>query len=150
MAEEVVVRVKPVDKTVEKYFERAKLGVKDYEYYIQRPRRGPASAAISMRKTLEEKMAKKETWDKWEERLSGIGDAGVIDAALQKGVKRFVPGVEYGKKYFEQFYKQFSAHLAEGLKKVLAMPRVTLDDSIARAVEMIKHNAQFKFIKKFG
>lgn len=139
---------KPVDKAVEKYIERARAGKALYEYFIQRPRRGPATAAIAARKNLEEKMRLKETWDKWEARLAGVGDKGVITAAVTKGVPRFVPGIEYGAKFWEQFYKEFKPHLEAGLAEVLTMPKVTLDDSIARAAAMIKHNAKFRFVKK--
>ncbi|MCD6590272.1 hypothetical protein J7K74_03775 [Candidatus Woesearchaeota archaeon] len=116
---------------------------------IKQPRRDPIKAAISMRSTLEAKMADKSTWDKWQEKLEGIGFEGWLDATLNKGVPRFVPGIEYGFKYYKAFAEQFSKHLEEGLKKVLAMPKRTLDESIARAAEMIRHNAKFRFKKTF-
>ena len=145
---EVAIRVKPVDKAVEKYLERARAGRALYEFFVQNPKRNPIEAAISMKQTLKEKMSKDETWDLWETKLKGIGYDGWLDATLRKGVARFVPGIEYGAKYWRQFYEQFSKHLAEGLKKVYALPRVTLDDAIRRAEVMIRHNAEFKFIKK--
>jgi len=148
MAEEIPIRVKPVDYVAEKYLTRARAAVEDWKKWIANPRRGPATAAIAARGDLEAKMRKKETWDKWEARLKAIGDKGVIAAALAKA-DRFPQGIEYGAKYYKQFYEQFSKHLEEGLKKVLAMPKVTLDDAKRRACAMIDWNAKFRFVKKY-
>ena len=48
------------------------------------------------------------------------------------------------------FYEQFSKHLEAGLAKVLAMPKVTLEDAIQRAAAMIRHNAQFRYTPRRG
>ena len=148
MAAEVPVKVKPVDLTVRKYLERARSATPIYEERIKNPRRDPIRAAISMRASLEQKMARKETWDKWEARLSMWDQASWIDVTLKKGVQRYAQGVEIGADRYRMFYEQFSKHLEEGLRRILAMPKDTLDDSIRRAAEMIRWNAKFKFIKR--
>jgi len=149
IAAEIKIEAKPVELAAKKYLERARAGAKLYEERIKTPRRDPTKAAISMRDTLEAKMRDKKTWDKWEERLASVGFEGWLDATLTKGVPRYVPGVEYGFKYWKDFYEQFKPHLEEGMRKVHAMPRVTLEDSIARAAEMIRHNAKFRYKKRF-
>jgi len=146
---EIKIEAKPVDLAARKYLERARAGAKLYEERVKTPRRDPTKAAVSMRDTLEAKMRDKSTWDKWEERLLSVGFDGWLDATLSKGVARYVPGVEYGFKYWKQFYEQFKPHLEEGMKRVHAMPRVTLEDSIARAAEMIRWNAKFRYKKRF-
>jgi len=148
MSEALPVKLKEVDRVVQKWHDRAVAGASEYEYYVQRPKRDPIAAAISMRSTLEAKMRAKETWDKWEQKLRGVGQAGWLDAVLNKGVKRFTDGIEYGTKWYRQFYDQFSKHLAAGLPKIYAMPKATLEDAKRRAAAMIDWNAKFRFIKR--
>lgn len=140
-----MVKVKPVDRTVKKQLERARAGRDDYEYFIQNPRRGPATAAVGSRDDLEAKMRDKKTWDKWEANLKAVGDAGVIEAALAKGVDRFVPGVEFGSRKYEAFYSEFADYLERNLDEVLAMPKRNLEDAKKRAAKMIDINAKFSF-----
>lgn len=140
-----MVKVKPVDRTVKKQLDRATAGRDDYEYFVQNPRQGPATAAVEKRDDLEAKMKSKDTWDKWETSLKGVGDQGVIDAAVEKGVDRFVPGVEYGSDKYASFYSEFSDHLERNLDTVLDMPKKNLQDSIKRASKMIELNAEFSF-----
>jgi len=143
-----MVKVKPVDYVTQKWRARASAAVEDYKRFVQAPSRDPIAAAISMKETLMAKMRSDETWKKWEEKLSAVGFKGWLEAVLNKGVQRYPQGIEFGTKYYEQFYSEFSKHLEAGLEKVYSLPRVTLEDSIRRAAEMIRHNAQFRFIKK--
>lgn len=142
------VRIKPVDYVTKKWLERARAAVEDYKLGVQNPRRDPIKAAISMKDTLMRKMAARETWDKWEQKLSAWNLEAWSKRAVNVGANRYPTGIEASQDTFKQFYEQFSKHLAEGLPKVYSIPRVTLDDSIRRAAEMIRHNAKFRFIPK--
>ena len=142
------IKVKPLDLTVKKWLERARAGATLYAERVKNPRRDPTKAAIAKRADLEAKMSNKTTWDKWETRLSAVGFDGWLNAVLNKGVQRYPSGIEFGKTKFADFYEQFSKHLEAGLSKVLAMPKVTLEDSIRRAAEMIRWNAQFKYVPR--
>lgn len=139
--------VKSVESWLRKYEERATVATEDYKRGVANPKRPPATAAIQARKAIEAKMRSKETWDKWESNLRQVGDDGVIRAALEKGADRYAPGVRAGLPKVQQFAQQFSTHLEAGQKKVLAMPKITLDDGIKRAEAMIRHNAGFRFKK---
>jgi len=143
-----MVKVKPVDYVASKWKSRAQSAVEDYKRFVQSPSRDPIAAAISMKETLVAKMRSDETWRKWEEKLSAVGFKGWLEAVLTKGVQRYPQGIEFGSKYYEQFYSEFSKHLEAGLEQIYRMPRVTLEDSINRAAAMIRHNAKFRFIKK--
>ena len=142
------VRVKPPEISARKLLDRFRAAKGFWLFGIQNPKRSPTEAAISMRATLERKMASKETWDKWEERRKAVGDAGWLTGILEKGVNRFEQGMDVGIAYWLQFFTQFKPHLEAGLEKVYAIPRATLDDAIRRAAEMIRHNAKFKYTKK--
>jgi hypothetical protein len=142
------ISVKPPEKVLEKWQTRAKAGASEYAYYVEHPKRSPTDAAISMRATLEAKMSQKATWDKWEQNRKAVGDAGWLYGIKTKGISRFPTGVDAGAPKFADFYRQFKAHLEAGLAKVYAMPRATIDDAVARAAAMIKHNATFRYAKK--
>jgi len=139
--------VKAIDKWVKKYEDRASVAEDAYRDGVQNPRRPPASSAIAARDAWVKKLAMKETQDAWEDGLRTVGDAGVIDAAVKKGSVRYVDGVRAGVPKVRDFATKFAAHLEAGQKKVLSMPKVTLQDGINRATEMIKHNANFKYKK---
>lgn len=137
--------VKPVDRWVKKYEERASVAEEDYRIGVQNPKRPPATTAIANRKVIETVMARKETWDKWEAGLRAVGDEGVIKAAVEKGAPRYVPGIRAGLSKVRDFAQKFSAHLEAGQKQVLAIPKLTLEDSKKRMIMMMEHNARFRF-----
>jgi len=139
--------IKPIDIWLKKYEARTAVAVDDYKWGVKNPKRPPATTAIEFRDVLEKKMAAKETWDKWEDALKFIGDEGVIEAALEKGAGRYVPGVRFGLPKVKSFAEAFSPHLAEGVKKALAIKKVTLEDAIERAATIIRHNAEFRYKK---
>jgi len=139
--------VKSPDKWVSKYERRATVATEDYRDGVMNPSRDPIQAAISMRKTLEAKMARKETWDKWEAGLKYVGFEGWQKMALEKGVDRYAPGVRASLDKYADFASKFAEHLRKGVEEVHKMPKVTIDDSIKRAEYMIRHNAQFRYKK---
>jgi hypothetical protein len=142
------ISVKPPDKVLEKWQKRAKDGKELYAYYVKLPKRSPTEAAISMRKTLEAKMAAKETWDKWEQNRRAVGDNGWLYGIMTKGLDRFPSGIDAGAWKYSEFYRQFKSHLEAGLPKVYSLPRATIDDSVKRAEVMIRHNATFRYVRK--
>lgn len=144
MATDLPVKVKPVELTVKKWLDRARAGAELYRERTRTPRRDPIKAAIANRSALEAKMSRKETWDKWEERLSKVSFDYWLKAVQEKGVPRFTQGIEFGQNKYSEFYTAFSKHLEEGLRRVLAIPKTDLEASIRRAAEMIRWNAKFR------
>ena len=138
---------KTPEQWVKKYSERTSVAGEAYKEGVQNPKRGPATAAIAARAVWVRKMAEKSTQDKWEGGLRKVGDNGVIEAAVTKGADRYVPGVQASINKVQEFAAAFAPHLAEGQRKIQAMPKGTLADSKARASAMIDHNAKFRFKK---
>jgi len=62
---------------------------------------------------------------------------------LEVGVGRVAQGAEAARSKIEKFASEFLPHVYEGAAKVKAMPGLTLEDGINRAVAMIRHNATF-------
>lgn len=64
--------------------------------------------------------------------------------AIEKGQNRLATGVNAAKGKMSQFLAEFLPHLAQ-LDSVLAsMPRGGLEENIARANAVMRHNAQFR------
>jgi len=138
----------PVERWEDRWFRKASAAVDDLRWGLEHPARDPVTAAIEMRSTLESKMAKKETWDKWEDRLKTVGKRRWYDRAPKLAPERYPRGIEAGRPEFRAFAEEFKPHLDRGLAEVRKMPRVTIEDSVNRAAYMIRHNAKFKWIPK--
>jgi hypothetical protein len=139
---------KPSERWVSKWDRRTAVATDDYLWGVQNPARGPATAAIAARATLEAKMASKETWNKWEDGLKFVGDEGIKAAAAAKGPARYTSGITYGRPKFEDFAAKFKSHLDSQLPAIQAMSTATLEQAAAKAVAMMKANAKFRYKKK--
>ena len=67
---------------------------------------------------------------------------------LGKGVDRWVPGVEFGIGKYLEFAAEFYPYMAAKIAEIKKMPKVTIEDRINRAAEMIRHNYNFKRKKR--
>ena len=148
MAAPTEVRLKPADRIVAKWAERAKAGLPLYAEFTANPKRDPTAAAVSMKSTWQAKVSSAETANKWEQALRNVGFQGYLYGVRTKGINRFPSGIDSGQVYMAQFMNQFLPHLAAGLPSVLRMPKTNIEESIARAAAMIRHNAKFRFQKR--
>lgn len=65
------------------------------------------------------------------------------DAYINVGIPRVSQGAQAKKAKYTAAMADFLPYLAQGVAKIDAMPKVTLQDSIARATAMIQHNANY-------
>jgi len=142
------VRLPSADRVVAKWAERAKAGASLYQQNTLQPKRDPTLAAVSMKATWHAKVSAAETANKWEASLRSVGQQGWLYGVQTKGVNRFPQGIDSGTPYVQQFFSQFLPHLAAGLPQVYRLPKTNIEESIARAAAMIRHNARFKFQKR--
>jgi hypothetical protein len=142
------IRLKPADRIVSKWAERAKAGVNLYAEFTAQPKRDPTAAAVSMKATWQAKVSSTETANKWEQALRNVGFQGYLYGVRAKGVNRFPQGIDAGTVYMQQFMSQFLPHLAAGLAQVYRLPKTNIEESINRAAAMIRHNAKFRFQKR--
>lgn len=130
-------------EATEKHARRTIGAVEDYRNGVQRVTESPtAKAAASKDKWLAgiQKAAEK---GKFEGGLRRVSLDQWKSKTLAKGAGRIAAGVTESKGKTEAFFKDFLPHLATGMAKVNSLPSATLEDSIARASEMIRHNANF-------
>jgi len=132
-----------------KLLDRA-LASRDYFVYgVKNPKRSPTEAAISMADTWHAKVSAPETKAKWIENRKAAGDETWLAGLLGKGIDRWAPGIELGIGKYLSFAEEFFPYMAGGLAtKVYTIQKRTLDDSIKRVAELIRHNAAFKRKKR--
>ena len=65
------------------------------------------------------------------------------DAYINVGIPRVSQGAQAKQAKYTAAMNAFLPYLAQGVAKIDAMPKVTLQDSINRATAMIQHNAAY-------
>lgn len=80
---------------------------------------------------------------KWIRNTSGVTLQSWQTAMKTKGVPRVGPGAQAAVPKMTQFMTQFLPFVEQGAQTVRNMPHATLEDGIARATAMIRHNAGF-------
>lgn len=65
------------------------------------------------------------------------------DAYINVGIPRVSQGAQAKQAKYTAAMDAFLPYLAQGVAKIDAMPKVTIEDSIARATAMIRHNAAY-------
>lgn len=81
----------------------------------------------------------------WERGLMRISRDDWVQSMLQKGIPRIATGVAAAEGDFANFMGEFLPHVQAGKDQIdRSMPRGSLEQNIARANAMMRHNAQFK------
>lgn len=96
--------------------------------------------------------AQKQAWlarvtasqDKWARNVARVSLDDWRRKMLEVGVPRVAQGAAANVDKVQAFAAEFLPHLDRGVATVKSMPKVTMEDSINRAVAMIRHNASFK------
>lgn len=81
--------------------------------------------------------------DKWKRNVAAVSLQDWQDKMVNVGIPRIAQGASANQGKVTSFLTSFLPHVAAGQAKVKAMPNATLEDRIARAVAMIRHNATF-------
>lgn len=80
---------------------------------------------------------------KWATNVGGVSLAQWKEAMINVGIPRIAQGAQAKQSKYLAFAQKFYPYVEQGQAQVKAMPKVTLQDGINRAVAMIKHNAAY-------
>lgn len=80
---------------------------------------------------------------KWATNVAAVSLADWQDSMIKVGIPRIASGAQAKQGKYQAFATKFFPYLQTGVNQVRAMPKVTLQDGINRAVAMINHNAKF-------
>lgn len=82
--------------------------------------------------------------EKWKKRVEAVPLESWKRATLDLGVQRIAQGAQANVGKVEEFMREFIPHVEAGKNMLKTMPKVGLEDGIARMVAMARHNAAFK------
>lgn len=82
--------------------------------------------------------------DKFARRAGSVTLQDWQSAMKTYGINRVAQGAQSKKGKMLSFQADFLPYLSQGVAKIDAMPKNTLEDGIARAVAMIQHNAAYQ------
>lgn len=80
---------------------------------------------------------------KWVRRVSALTTQDWQQSMIQKGLGRIQTGAQAAQPKVQSFMEEFLPYVDQGVAKVKAMPKGTVEAGIARAGAMIRHNSQF-------
>jgi len=142
------VNVKPPELGAKKLLERVRQSKAFYIYGVQNPKVSPTEAAIAVADSWHRIMSDPRTKERWIEGRKAAGDETWLAGILGKGADRWIPGVEFGIGKYLEFAAEFYPYMAAKISEIKKMPKVTIEDRIRRAAEMIRHNYNFKRKKR--
>lgn len=82
--------------------------------------------------------------EKWARNVSRVTAGEWQQAMLDKGLPRIASGAQAAQPKMAAFLSEFLPHVEAGAAQVRAMPKGGVEEGIARAAAMIRHNAQFR------
>lgn len=82
--------------------------------------------------------------DKWAKNVGAVTLGEWQQAMTTYGIPRIAQGAQAKQQKVEDFMQKFLPYVAQGAAAVNALPKGGLENGIARATAMIRHNAGFK------
>lgn len=128
----------------EKHNRRLKASIEDMKAGVQRVTEAPTMKAAQ--KLDKARMNYNAAIDsgKMKRRLEAVGLDEWKRKMVDVGVGRVAAGIDAAKDKVIGFAAEFLPYLDSGVAKIKQMPDATLEDSIARATAMMRHNAKFQ------
>lgn len=128
----------------EKHARRLKGATEDIRRGIEKVSVAPTEAAAAKKDKMLNNLTAAVQDGKWERGLRRVSLQDWKTKTIEKGVARIGPGIDAAAAKVESFAADFLPFLDKGVEEVKKMPDITLEDNIARAAAMMRHNANFK------
>ncbi len=128
----------------EKWGRKLKGSTEDIRRGVERVTDAPGLKAAQKVDKMKANLLKSIEDGTWERRVAAVTLGDWKKKTLEKGIGRISQGVDGAGGKMQDFASEFFPHLEEGQRIIDAMPDITLEDSIARATAMMRHNAKFK------
>lgn len=128
----------------EKQARRLKGSLEDVRAGVQRVEVSPTELAAQKQDKYLAGVQQAAQDGKWARGLRRVTKQDWQEKMLSKGVNRIAQGIDEAKDKVTEFAAEFLPHVAAGAAQVSKMPDLTLEDSIARMTQMVRHNAKFR------
>lgn len=113
---------------------------------VERVREAPGVRAAAAADRFRARILEAIDTGRWQAEVSRVTLDQWRTAMLEKGVPRIGAGAQAARPEMQQFATALFAHIEEGQRRLQAMPRVTLEDAINRAVTWIRHMSEFSWV----
>lgn len=128
----------------EKHARRLKAAVPDIQRGVERVTVSPTEQAAKKKDKMLANLTESVNNGKWERGLKRVSLDEWKDKMVSKGVQRISGGIDGAKDKVVAFAQELLPHVDAGVSKVKGMPDLTIEDSIARSAEFIRHMANFR------
>lgn len=130
-------------EAAQKHARNLKQSTPDIQRGVERVTVAPGQLAAAQVDKMRTNINKSLDDGTWARRVSSVTVDEWKDDMIKKGIPRIAAGVEAAIPKTTEFFSQFLPHLEKVQAVVQAMPSVTLEDGINRAVANIRGNAEF-------
>lgn len=113
----------------------------DVQAGIARVTQAPGQAAAAQRQAWQTNVVA--AGDKWERNVRAVSLTDWQNAATA-GVGRIAQGAQAKQDKMGKHLASYLPYLAQGMAKVDAMPRGSLEQNVARMIAMVRHSAAYK------
>jgi hypothetical protein len=132
------------EQYAEKQSRRLKANLEDVRAGVEAVSEAPGKKAAAKVQKWAAKLAEKATQDKWARNTAAVSLEDWKKDMLEKGVDRIPAGIDRAHDKVVAFAGKLFAHQEAGLSDLEKMPDLTLEDSIARATQWIRHMSKFR------
>lgn len=128
----------------EKHARRLKASLSDIKAGVSRVTENPMEKAANKSEKMKERLVAAIDSGKWARGLRSVSLDDWKSQLINKGIPRISAGIDAAAPKVEAFAEKLLPYIDEGVAKVKSMPDLTLEDSISRMSEFIRHMANFK------
>jgi hypothetical protein len=132
------------EQYAEKQARNLKNSLPDIRMGIERVSSAPGQKAAAAQQRMKDNLNKSIDDGRWAKKVSGVSLEEWKSAALNKGVDRIASGIDNAHDKQVQMAGRLLAAVDQSASKVRAMPKGTLQDSIARMTAFVTDMSKFK------
>ncbi len=127
----------------EKHARRLKAAVEDIRKGVDRMTVSPGEKAIQKKDKMQARFNEAMDSGKWEANLRKVTLEDWREKMKTVGISRIATGIDGAAAKVRDFAAKLLPHIDAGKAKIMRMPDVTLEDSIARSSAFIRHMSEF-------
>lgn len=133
-------RVTP-EQAATKWSTRLQNATQDIQTGVQNVTEAPGIAAARQKQLWVTKVT--QSADKWARRVSSVSLPDWQTSMVQKGIPRIAGGAQAAVPKVTAFMQDFLPYVDQGVQQIKNMPKGGVEQGIARAAAMIRHNAGY-------
>lgn len=128
----------------EKHARRLKEATVDMANGVSKVTTSPMAKAADKAEKMKTNLVKAIDSGKWQAGLKNVTLEQWKDKMINKGIPRIAQGIDDASEKVTAFAEKLLPYIDKGVAEVKKMPDITLEHSIARSTQFIRHMANFK------